>query len=206
MTPRGAVRGAHGVVVVSAGQIRTDRIEDGAIVFNHDDATVRAGARAVEGDHPEGALGGGGLHVVRRERHGTGAEDGAVVEPRQHLLGLGHHTQAGGAVSAALAHGGETDAATGAEHDGGKTTTPILIVELPPAAVVLVDTCDGQTQHARAENLVGIELRALAAPGAGRVAEVDAVPARLGDLGGLVDHAAGGTDAEENTVGPRLSS
>ena len=86
--------------------------------------------------------------------------------------------------------------------DRGEEAAPVLEVPRAPAAILLVEGGDRERELPGQEHAVGVELRAVAVPGTGAVAERQGGAAELGHFGGLVDDAARGADAEEDAVGP----
>jgi hypothetical protein len=135
---RRAVGCADGGVVIGAGEVGADGVEDGAVVFDEGGAAVLAAAGAVargdaERDHRGGRRGGGG-----GKRHGTDATGVAVVIPREHFVDARESLDHCALIAAGLAHRLKGHRARGARGHGGKDASLVLKIELPPATVFLV--------------------------------------------------------------------
>ena len=101
---RRAVGPAHGGVVVGAGEVGADRVEDGAIVFDEGRTAILAAARAVARGDAQRGHGRSGRHGRGRDRDGAHAAGIAVVIPRKHLIDGRERLDDGPLIAAGLAH------------------------------------------------------------------------------------------------------
>ena len=197
----GAVRRAHGGVVVGAGEVGADGVEKLAGVFDECHAMVEPAARAIAPGDAERDLRGGGQRGRRCNRDCIDAARGAVVIPRKHLLRFDAGAHHSGGVAAGLAHQRDREARTRAKQHRRKHALLVLEIEIAPAAVLLIHGGDGGGDHVFLQHRVVVELGAAATPRAEAVADVGAVAVGRCDFRRLVDDATDRGDAEENAVG-----
>ena len=188
-------------IVIGAGEVGADGVEDGAVVFDEGRAAVQAAGRAVARGDAERNHRGSGRDSSGSERHRADATRVAVVIPSEHFVDGREGLDDGTLITAGLAHCLEGDGARRAGGDGGEDAILVLEIELPPAAVFLVQRSERECEPVLHEHAVDVEFGATALPRAEAVAEVGAVAVRDRRLGRLIEHATRRAHAEEEGVG-----